>query len=187
MLPLCDGPLDTGGFVVEGKRDQATVTFEGRRLGKLIDGVKVRYGVTHADERGEICEIYNPAWGLTPEDMVYCYLTVVRPGKVKGWVYHENQVDRLFVTSGALKIVLFDRRKDSPTHGLINEFTLGERNRGMVVIPKHVLHAVQNVGTTEGMFINLPSKPYNHENPDKFRVPFDAPEIPYSFEDKLGW
>ncbi|MBN8596435.1 MAG: dTDP-4-dehydrorhamnose 3,5-epimerase family protein [Planctomycetes bacterium] len=173
--------------MIQGKRDGATVTAEGKRISKLIDGVIVRHATTHADERGELCEIYDPAWGITPEAMVYCYLTVVRAGKVKGWVYHEDQIDRLFVATGALKVVLFDRRKDSPTHGMVNEFTLGERNRGLVVIPKQVLHAVHNVGTTEATFVNLPSRPYNHAKPDKFRVAFDSPEIPYTFDNRLGW
>lgn len=173
--------------MIEGKRDSATVTQDGKRLQKMIDGVIVRYATTHADERGELCEIYDPAWGITPEAMVYCYLTMVRAGKVKGWVYHEDQIDRLFVATGALKVVLFDRRKESPTHGMVNEFTLGERNRGLVAIPKQVLHAVQNIGTTEATFVNLPSRPYNHAKPDKFRVPLDSPEIPYTFDNRLGW
>jgi dTDP-4-dehydrorhamnose 3,5-epimerase len=38
---------------------------------------------------------------------------------------------------------------------------------------------VKNVGHGEAVFVNLPSKPYNHVDPDKYRLPIDAEEIPY--------
>ena len=98
--------------MIEGKRDGATVTPEGKRISKLIDGVVVRYATTHADERGELCEIYDPAWGITPEAMVYCYLTVVRAGKVKGQTPKvEAQEDKKRLPRGrAKKRLQYNRR-----------------------------------------------------------------------------
>jgi dTDP-4-dehydrorhamnose 3,5-epimerase len=37
------------------------------------------------------------------------------------------------------------------------------------------------------MFINLPTAPYKHADPDKYRLPLDTDEIPYQFEKGLGW
>ncbi len=81
----------------------------------MIAGVTIRMATTQIDERGEVCEIYNPAWGFMDAPLVYVYQALIRPGKIKGWVYHELQDDRLFVSLGTLKIVLFDTREDSPT------------------------------------------------------------------------
>ena len=150
-----------------GTKDPPTVTPEGKRLEPLIDGVIVRPAVVQQDERGEICELYDPAWGVVPDPLVYVYAASIRPGRVKGWVYHKAQVDRLFALLGTLKIVLYDLRDESATRGMINEIFLGERARGLVVIPAMVAHAVQNVGDKEATFINMPTRPYRHADPDK--------------------
>ena len=166
--------------------DIQTVTSEGTRTAPRIAGVVVRPAVTHVDDRGELCEIYNPAWGIHSEPMVYAYQSMVRPHKVKGWIVHHLQDDRLFVSLGTLRIVLYDARDDSPTKNMINEIFLSERNRAMIIIPKGVYHAVQNVGDCNAYFVNLPTRPYDHAHPDKLRLPLDTDLIPFRFEEKLG-
>lgn len=166
-------------------KDVSTVTASGERKQRLIADVVVRPAVTHEDERGEIVEMMSRAWGFHPAPLHHVYASMIRPGKVKGWVYHKIQSDRMFSLSGFVKYVLWDTRPDSPTHGLINEIYLTERNRGLLLIPPHVVHAVQNIGLVDAVFVNMPTEPYNHENPDKFRV---APEsVPYSFDKGHGW
>jgi dTDP-4-dehydrorhamnose 3,5-epimerase len=119
--------------------------------------------------------------------MVYAYQTSVRPGKLKGWVYHAKQYDRLFVSAGVLKWVLYDLRPDSPTKHMFNEIYLSDRRRGLLIIPPYVAHAVQNVGTSEAFFINLPTRPSDYADPDKYRIPVDSGKIPYSFDTGSGW
>jgi dTDP-4-dehydrorhamnose 3,5-epimerase len=50
-----------------------------------------------------------------------------------------------------------------------------------MVMPAGVWHAVENVGTEEAIMINFPTRPYNHADPDKRRLPIDSPEIPFEF------
>jgi dTDP-4-dehydrorhamnose 3,5-epimerase len=114
-------------------------------------------------------------------------MATVRPRQIKGWIVHQIQDDRLFVAFGALKIVLYDARLDSPTYRMITENVLTERNRGSIRIPRGVFHAVQNIGDVDAVYVNCPTHPYNHADPDKFRLPPDTDEIPYSFEQRLGW
>jgi dTDP-4-dehydrorhamnose 3,5-epimerase len=158
-----------------------TVTPEGERVDELIDGVVLRQSVTHPDERGTVCEIYNPLWGLSDEPLVYVYQITIRPGQVKGFVLHKTYSDRLFFSSGTVKAVLYDDREDSPTHGMLNELHFSDHNRSNLVIPPGVWHAMKNVGTTDALFVNCPTKPYNHEDPDKWSLPKDSDLIPYSF------
>jgi dTDP-4-dehydrorhamnose 3,5-epimerase len=173
--------------VPHARKDPATVTSDGARLDELIAGVIVRDAITHVDERGELCEIYDPRWGVTSAPLFYVYQAALRPGVVKGWVYHKGQEDRLFASLGHMKVVLYDQRTDSPTRGLVNEIYLSERRRRLLIIPRLVVHAVQNVGTVDAVFINMPTAPYIHDNPDKFRISLDSKEVPYSFAPKLGW
>ena len=160
--------------------DVQTVTPEGKRLDRFIDGVKLRPAVTHSDERGSLTEIYNPAWDFTEEPLVYLYQATIHPGQKKGWNVHSEQQDRLFFSNGAAKVVLYDARAGSPTHGLVQEVFLGEVNRGLLAIPPGVFHAVVNVGPRELRFVNMPTRAYHHEQPDKHRLPADTDAIPYS-------
>jgi dTDP-4-dehydrorhamnose 3,5-epimerase len=171
---------------LKATKDRATVTEHSERVETLIQGVVVRRATTHVDERGELSEMYNAAWeGIDPAAVKYVYTAMVRPGRVKGWVYHKLQSDRIYSISGHLKYVIWDTRKGSPTHGMINEVFISERNRGLLVIPPLVVHAVQNIGDVDAVFVNMPTMPYNHANPDKYRVPFKS--VPYSFDKGIGW
>lgn len=172
---------DLAEEVLHGAKDRQTVTPEGARVGPSIDGVRVRPAVTHPDDRGEVCEIFDPRWGIDPSAMVYAYQATIRPGKVKGWIVHRFQEDRVFASWGYMRWVLYDARPESPTRGQVQEIYLSERNRALMVIPRGVFHAVQNVGTFDAAFVNLPTRPYNHADPDKFRLPLDTDQIPYRF------
>ena len=173
---------------LQGKRDASTVTPQGESKQPLIDGVLVRRAVTHVDDRGTLTEIYDPAWGLSDQPLVYLYQSTLRPGKVKGWIQHHVQTDRLFVGAGFLRFVLYDDRPESPTYRCINQIYISEQNRGIITIPSYVWHAVHNVGSSEALFMNLPTLPYNHENPDKYRLPLDTDLIPFSFKaGEMGW
>jgi dTDP-4-dehydrorhamnose 3,5-epimerase len=166
-------------------QDSSTAYSTGQRKLNLIDGVVLRAAVTLEDERGEIVEMFSKTWGVHPAPLDHIYASTIRPGRVKGWVYHKVQSDRMFALSGFAKYVLWDARPHSPTHGLVNEIYLTERNRGLLLIPPYVVHAVQNIGSIDTVFINMPTHPYNHDMPDKFRVPSDG--VPYSFDKGLGW
>jgi dTDP-4-dehydrorhamnose 3,5-epimerase len=97
-----------GVLMLDARKDPQTVTADGQRVERLIEGVVVRNAVTHEDDRGELSEIFNPAWGVTSDPLVYVYQAMIRPGKLKGWVYHEHQEDRIFLSCGFLKWVLCD-------------------------------------------------------------------------------
>ena len=165
----------------ETTRDVQTVTPAGKPVQEVLEGVRIRPAVTHLDERGSICEMYSPEWGFTEEPLVYVYQTTIRPGRVKGWVLHLEQDDRLFFSRGDVKIVLYDARRDSPTFGGLNVHCFGESSRALLRIPRGVYHAIQNVGLTDAVFVNMPTRAYRHEEPDKYRLPLDTDEIPYRF------
>jgi dTDP-4-dehydrorhamnose 3,5-epimerase len=168
-------------------KDSQTVYRDGSPVFTLIEGVLQRIAVTQADERGTLCEIFNPAWDFDDRPIVYVYQSSLLPGYAKGWVVHREQDDRLFFALGRMRLVLFDGRTASPTFRTLNRFEVGQFNRCLIRIPAGVYHAVQNIGTTEAWYYNLPTKPYCHENPDKFRLPLDTDIIPYRFENIKGW
>ena len=161
------------------RKDVQTVDAEGRSVRPVIDGVRVRPLATLPDDRGTVCELFDPAWGVHPDPLVYVYQVSIRPGAVKGWVVHRKQDDRISTLFGTIQVVLYDDREGSSTRGMVNEMFFGEHNRALFTIPAGVYHAVRNVGTTDAVFVNMPTRPYDHADPDKYRLPLDNDLIPF--------
>jgi dTDP-4-dehydrorhamnose 3,5-epimerase len=169
------------------RKDPPSITADGTTLTPLIDGVVVRYQRPIEDRRGEVVEVYRPSWGLHDDPLVYVYQVRLRPGAIKGWVIHEHQEDRLFFITGVVRWGLYDHRPDSPTRGLVNDLVFSDRNATLLIIPRGVYHAVRNIGTTDAIFINMPTQPYEHGAPDKLRLPLKNTLIPFDFDDGPGW
>ena len=152
---------------------------------QLIDGVQVKQLRWITDERGKLMEM------LRCDDAVFAkfgqvYVTTCYPGVVKAWHYHQYQTDNMSVIKGMARIALYDRRERSATYGLVNEFFAGEDNPVLIHIPEKVLHGFKAYGTEPAFIINTVTQPYNHQEPDEFRIdPFEN-DIPYDWALKQG-
>ena len=111
----------------------------------------------------------------------------VRPGAIEGWGMHKRHEDRYFIQFGELEVVLYDGREDSETHGLVSTVMLTEHHRRLMNIPAGLWHANRNVGARDAVVVNFPTIPYDHADPDKYRLPLDTEEIPYAWDDLRGW
>lgn len=172
---------------MEPKKDPQWVTPEGKSVAPLIQGVILRAATTQTDDRGTLCEIFSSAWGLHTDPIAYVYQFTVRPGKIKGWHIHHEHDDRIFISQGTVRIVLYDTRSDSPTHKMVNELYLSEHHRSLLIIPAYVYHAFQNVDARDALLVSLPNRLYNHADPDVYRLPIENDVIPYRFDDRRGW
>lgn len=165
------------------KKDKQTVTSAaGQELLSLFEGVKVHNSITHLDNRGSLTESFNTSWDFDSNPIVHIYKVAVDPGVIKGWQYHTTYSDRSFFGWGKFRIALHDLREDSKTYKKTITIFAGVERPRLILIPPMVLHAVQNLGDTESCFINMPTKIYNYNDPDKFRIPWDSPEIPYNWQ-----
>jgi dTDP-4-dehydrorhamnose 3,5-epimerase len=151
----------------------------------LIDGVSVKRLRVIPDERGFLMEMLRSDDDMFSE-FGQVYLSVAYPGVVKGWHYHRIQTDYFTVVRGMLKVVLYDRREGSPTHGEINEFFMGERNPILISVPPGVVHGIKAIGSEAGYLVNCPNKTYNYDEPDEYRVDPHSGEIPYDWSRKDG-
>ncbi len=151
----------------------------------MIDDVKVKKLKVIPDERGRLMEMVRS----DEEDFVkfgQVYMTTAYPGVVKGWHYHKNQHDNMVVVKGMMKIVLYDNRDDSPTHGEINEFFAGLHNPIRITIPPGVCHGFKCISSEEAVVINTVTEPYDYDDPDEYRFPPHGDDIPYEWERKDG-
>ena len=80
-----------------------------------------------------------------------------------------------------MKVALYDAREDSPTKGETAEFFMGVWNPIRLRIPAGVYHGFKCISTGEAMIVNVPTEPYNHDEPDEYRLPAHTDEIPYDW------
>lgn len=151
----------------------------------MIDGVVIKQLRRIPDERGCLTEM------LRSDDDIFekfgqTYFTTTYPGVVKAWHYHKSQVDYFVCVRGMVKLVLYDPREDSPTKGEVQELFVGERNMVLVRVPRHVYHGWKCVSEEEAIVVNVPTEPFDREEPDEYRLPWDTDQIPYDWEIKFG-
>lgn len=143
----------------------------------MIDGVIVTPLRQILDERGKVMHMMkatDPAFGSFGE----IYFSRVFPGAVKAWHIHDTMTINYAVPHGKIKLVLFDERENSQTHGEINEIFLGEDNYQLVTIPPHVWNGFKGMGLDVAVVANCASIPHDpteiHRlDPDNCHIPYD--------------
>jgi len=111
----------------------------------MIKGVVVKPKKKIADERGTVMHMLR-ADDPDFEKFGEIYFTTVYPNVVKGWHKHTVQTNNYVVVSGMAKIVLFDKRDDSPTKGELMEIFAGEDNYVFIKIPPGVASGIKGIG-----------------------------------------
>jgi dTDP-4-dehydrorhamnose 3,5-epimerase len=150
-------------------------------MSEKIDGVWVKPLRVIPDERGRLFEILrNDDDGFVRFGQVYVSTTY--PGVVKAWHLHKVQEDNFCCVKGMVKLVLYDGREGSPTTGAVAEFFIGEHNQSLIRVPAGVHHGWKCISEEESVVVNIPTEPYHPESPDEYRVPWDSPEVPYSWD-----
>ncbi|WP_051079952.1 cupin domain-containing protein [Thioalkalivibrio thiocyanodenitrificans] len=163
-------------------RDRQSITSDWMPTGlSLLDGVVLREARNVVKANGRLTELFRRDWFAGDEVVDQVFQVVLHPGGVSAWHAHDSTTDRLFVTEGSMKLVLYDGRSDSGTHRQINELHLSIHRPTLVVVPPGVWHGVQNTGTEPAALLNMVDRAYQYDNPDHWRLPPDTEEIPYQF------
>lgn len=153
----------------------------------MIVGVQIKNLKSIPDDRGFLMEM------LRSDEQIFgtfgqVYVTGVKKGVAKAWHYHKMQDDYFVCVYGNALVVLYDLRKDSKTHGEVNEFKMADpASKGehiLLKIPKGVVHGFTALDCDETRIVNIPTKTYNYDNPDELRYEWDSEEIPYKWP---GW
>lgn len=146
---------------------------------QMIEGVHVRETRNVSKGRGYLTEIFRDEWDSAPIGQVF--QVVLAPREVSAWHVHRHTVDRLFVNSGSVRIVLHDARRSSRSHGLVNQFCFGAHRPALLTVPAGVWHGIQNLLDGPSSVLNVVDVAYSYEAPDHWRLPVDTPRIPFRF------
>jgi dTDP-4-dehydrorhamnose 3,5-epimerase len=151
----------------------------------MIDGLKIIKLRVIPDDRGRLMEILRRDDGLF-QKFGQVYMTTTYPGVVKAWHKHEKQTDNIACVAGMIKMALYDGRPGSPTQKEVNEFHLGVHNPVLVQVPAGIYHGWMGMSLEEAIIINIPTEPYNREQPDEQRLDPHNNDIPYAWKRKDG-
>lgn len=150
----------------------------------MIEGVRVKQLVMHADERGGLMELLR-ADDPDFQQFGQAYVSISYPGVIRAWHYHQLQTDAFVCVRGMIKVPLYDARENSPTYGQLQEFFLGDQHRIMVFIPPGVMHGYKVIGHEPAYLLNFPTEAYKPDAPDEYRLPYDTDQIPYDWAIKF--
>ena len=92
------------------EKDDKLITSQWQILQERIDGVEVKEVLHVPRDHGVITEMYRAEWDTTGLPVLQAYQSRLYPGAIGAWSCHAKSIDRLFVNSGHLKVVLYDGR-----------------------------------------------------------------------------
>ena len=144
----------------------------------MIDGVEMHALKQIPDERGKIMHMLRRSdpWF---QEFGEIYFSVVYPGVVKAWHFHQAMTLNYAVVHGSIKLVLFDDRAGSPTHGEVQEIFIGPENYHLVTIPPKVWNGFKGCGTQPAIVANCATLPHDPEEISRMD-PFEN-HVPYNW------
>jgi dTDP-4-dehydrorhamnose 3,5-epimerase len=126
-----------------------------------IDGLQVIPLQRIPDERGEI------------------YFSSVYRDVIKGWHRHRDMTLNYACVFGRVKVVVYDDRTDSATHGELVEVVLGPDNHSLVVIPPGVWNGFKGLSDPFAIVANCCTHPHDPSRSERLD-PVDN-DIPYDW------
>ena len=145
-----------------------------------IDGVVLTGLAQIVDERGAVLHMIradsNDFMGFGK-----CYFSEVLPGKIKAWKLHKRHTQNLVVPVGTVRIVLYDVREHSKTHGVLREILLGRpKAYYRLTIPPGIWYGFACVGKSPALLANCTDFP--HDKSESEACPLDDTRIPFSWQ-----
>ena len=164
------------------QKDEQSITHDWQFTSqRLIHEVRLKEIKPVLTSYGYLTEIFRTDWLDENRSVDQIFQAWHAPKAISAWHAHAVTTDRLFVSQGLIRIVLYDNRPGSPTRGLINQFTVGAVRPALVIVPPQVWHGVKNVGPDPTVLLNVVDRAYRYQDPDHWRLPCDSPAIPYNF------
>ncbi len=142
----------------------------------MIQGVMVRELESSLDKGGLGIKIWNGE--SAPQPPISSYCRSVFPGVVEAWSSRDEGAERVICLEGMIKLVLCDRREDSPTRDEVNELFLGEYRLREAIIPGGVLRGWKAVGSRTALVLFVLE---GGEGETRYLTPQEA-DVPYDWD-----
>jgi dTDP-4-dehydrorhamnose 3,5-epimerase len=145
-----------------------------------IEGVIVQPLKQIIDNRGAVLHMMkNDSEFLDQFGEVY--FSEILPGIVKAWRIQKEKTQNLAVPINKIRLVIYDSRPNSNTHGNVKEYEIGRPdNYSLIHIPPKLWYGFQSLEGKTALVANCTDYP---NNPDKIEsLPPDSSQIPYAWK-----
>lgn len=148
----------------------------------VIDGVIITQLRQINDDRGSVLHMLrSDASEFTK--FGECYFSEVLPGAVKAWKRHNAQTQNITVPVGRIRLVIYDDRSLSDSHGNLAVIDLGRPDAYLrVQIPPGLWYGFQCLNQTPALLANCADMPHDPSESDV--LPLDSDKIPYQWIQK---
>ena len=128
----------------------------------MIEGVKLTSLKIISDERGKVMHM------LRSDSSIYqgfgeIYFSTILKDKVKGWHLHKVSSLNYACIYGAVKLVLFDDRKNSKSFGKYEEIILSPKNYFLISIPAKIWNGFKGIEKEESIIANCLTLPHDEK------------------------
>lgn len=117
----------------------------------MISGLRIRELDPRLDLLGHTLRLWES--GGSPTQHLLTSVRRLHRGRVEAWIRRKVASERIVCLAGAIKLVLCDRRPDSPTREQVMELFLGEHQYREVIVPPGVLRGWKAVGNGEALIL----------------------------------
>jgi len=145
----------------------------------MIQGVTIKKVIKHADERGFFAEMIKFGED-TFHGVLQTSYSETKPGLIKAWHIHDYW-EVWSVVKGQAKVVLYDMRPDSSTHGETQVIYTGEDDMMVIAIPGEVAHGYKPLGKKNMGIIYHASEAYDQNNVTIRTISQDDPTINFDW------
>lgn len=114
-----------------------------------------------SDERGWLIEVLRPENLADIKEFGQIFISVAKPGKVRGNHYHHRKVEWFCVPTGTGLLLL----KDLKT-GEEKEIIMGENDPKTVKITPGIIHAIKNIGEGDMVLLVYVDEKFDPADPD---------------------
>ena len=145
-----------------------------------IEGVIVQPLMQIADNRGSVLHMMTRDSKFLIQ-FGEVYFSEIHSGKIKAWKRHKKKTQNLTVPLNKIRLVIYDNRSSSSTHGKIVEYELGRPDHYCLVhIPPMLWYGFQTLGDQTALIANCADQPHDPEETES--LPIDSNEIPYQWK-----
>lgn len=132
------------------------------------------------DERGAVFHFLN-ANSPTFHGFGEAYYSKIFENVVKGWKCHNTIYQNFCVPYGTVRIVIYDKRFDSPSYNTIEEIVLDDAEQySMLSMPPGLWYAFKCESKGFSLLANIIS--IKHDPSESQNLPIDSKEIPYEWK-----
>ncbi len=146
---------------------------------RRVAGVEIRPLAVIADERGAVLHMLR-ADAPHFQQFGEIYFSLVNPGCVKAWHRHRDMALNYAVPQGRIRLVVYDDRDGSPTHGAVMDIETGQGSYSLITIPPGTWSGFAAMGAVPALVANCATLPHDPHEIDRRAA--DDPAIPYAWD-----